>query len=93
MPGLFFGLLELGLRVGGYGYPTAFFVRPTEAVSGIDLVTNYDFSRRFFPPALARTLIPQAMRAAKPAGTYRIFVLVKSKKGKVRRSARTYKVC
>jgi hypothetical protein len=27
------------------------------------------------------------------AGTYRIFVLVKSKKGKVRRTARTYKVC
>lgn len=27
------------------------------------------------------------------AGTYRVFVLVKSKRGKVRRSARTYKVC
>ncbi|MCW2991672.1 MAG: transporter ATP-binding protein [Solirubrobacterales bacterium] len=27
------------------------------------------------------------------AGTYRIYVLVKSKKGKVRRTARTYKVC
>src|SRR5205814_6584741 len=60
------------------GYPTAFFVRPTEAVSGIDLVTNYDFSRRFFPPALARTPIPLALRAAKPAGTYRIFVLGES---------------
>jgi len=29
----------------------------------------------------------------RPAGTYRVFVLVKSKRGKVRRTARSYKVC
>jgi tetratricopeptide (TPR) repeat protein len=75
---LFFGLLELGLRVGGYGYPTSFFVPPTDAVSRSDLVSNYDFTRRFFPPALARTPIPLAIRKVKSPGTYRIFVLGES---------------
>jgi len=78
VPALFFGLLELGLRVCAYGYPAAFFVPPTAAVPGIDLASNYDFSRRFFPPALARTPIPLALATVKPAGTYRIFVLGES---------------
>ena len=70
-PLLFFGLLEAGLRVGGYGYPTGFFVRPD--ASGSD-TTNYRFSWRFFPRSLARDPHPCVL-AAKPEGTIRIFVL------------------
>jgi tetratricopeptide (TPR) repeat protein len=77
VPGLAFGLLEVGLRLGGYGYPTAFFLRQSHA--GRDLyVANYEFGRRFFPPGLARTPGPVAFPAARPAGAYRLFVLGES---------------
>jgi tetratricopeptide (TPR) repeat protein len=77
VPALLFGLLELGLRLVGYGYPTAMFIPdPTGDPAGY--VANYHFSRRFFPPALARVPSPVALPAVKPAGAYRIFVLGES---------------
>jgi tetratricopeptide (TPR) repeat protein len=78
VPALVLGLLEVGLRVGGYGYRTAFFVRPSPAVDKVGYISNTDFTRRFFPPALARTPVPVALPATKPAGAYRIFVLGES---------------
>ena len=45
-PILFFGLLEAGLRLGGYGYPTGFFLGPDAAGT---CTTNYRFGWRFFP--------------------------------------------
>ncbi len=68
---LFFGLLEIGLRVGGYGYPTAFFVGPDAHGT---YTTNYRFGWRFFPSSLAREPHP-CFISAKPAGAVRIFVL------------------
>ncbi|MCX6877877.1 MAG: tetratricopeptide repeat protein [Verrucomicrobia bacterium] len=70
-PLLFFGLLEGGLRVGGYGYPTGFFVR---ADGSGNYTTNFRFGWRFFPRSLARDPEPCVL-AAKPAGAIRIFVL------------------
>jgi len=70
-PILFFGLLEAGLRLTGYGYPTGFFLGPDAQGA---YRTNDRFGWRFFPPALARE--PQAsLLSAKPPGTVRIFVL------------------
>ncbi len=72
VPALFFLALELGLRVFGYGYPTAFFV-PIEGRDG--LTTNPRFGWRFFPPRLARTPAICEIPAEKPEGTFRIVVL------------------
>ncbi|MHB1035369.1 MAG: tetratricopeptide repeat protein [Pirellulales bacterium] len=71
VPVVFFLLLELGLRLWGYGYPTDFFVR----IPGRDTyTTNQQFGWRFFPPAIARAPVPCEL-PAKPEGAYRIFVL------------------
>ncbi|MCX5675128.1 MAG: tetratricopeptide repeat protein [Planctomycetota bacterium] len=71
-PTLVLGLLETGLRLFGYGYPTGFFVGPD--ASGC-YVTNDRFGWQFFPRALARAPHPCLMPARKPAGTVRLFVL------------------
>ena len=70
-PILFFGLLEAGLRLGGYGYPTGFFLGPD---ANGTCTTNYRFGWRFFPRSLARSPHPCVL-SAKPAGSIRIFVL------------------
>ena len=71
------GLVELGLRLAGYGFPSNFFLR-----SQIDgarvLVENDKFGYRFFPPAVARPPTPFAIADPKPPGTYRIYVLGES---------------
>ena len=74
---LVLGLVELGLRLVGYGYATSFFLeRPQEGRAL--LVENPKFGWRFFPPALARAPRPLALAAEKPPGTIRIFVLGES---------------
>jgi tetratricopeptide (TPR) repeat protein len=71
------GGTELGLRLGGYGYPASFFLKTQ--IGGKDYyVSNDRFGYRFFPPALARTPVPMRMLAKKPANTYRIFVFGES---------------
>lgn len=70
-PILFFGLLEAGLRLGGYGDPTGFFI---EADVGGTYTTNDRFGWRFFPRSLSRSARPCVL-SAKPAGSVRIFVL------------------
>jgi tetratricopeptide (TPR) repeat protein len=69
--------LECALRLSGYGYSTAFF-KPLKIAGQDCLVDNDDFGLRFFPPALARIPVPVVMKAAKPAGTIRIFLLGES---------------
>jgi len=70
-PLLFFTVLEAGLRVGGYGYPTTFLVGPD--ADGI-YTSNMQFGWRFFPRSLARTPEP-CFISTKPADTVRIFIL------------------
>jgi len=66
-------LLELALRLIGYGYPTSFFLK-----SGDVYIENQDFTRRYFPPGLARSPQPLVLKARKPEGTCRIFVFGES---------------
>ncbi len=77
LPLLVFAVLEVGLRVAGYGYPTGFFQRIRAGNREI-LVNNETFSLRFFPPQLARYPGPISMDADKQADTYRIFILGES---------------
>lgn len=70
-PILFFGLLETGLRLGNYGYPTGFFLK---VEAGGSYTTNHRYGWRFFPRTLARAPHPCVV-SGKPAGLIRIFVL------------------
>lgn len=77
LPLLALGLLEAGLRLGGFGYPTSFFL--ARQINGRAVfVENDKFGLRFFPPELARSPSPLVMPAVKSKDTCRIFVLGES---------------
>jgi tetratricopeptide (TPR) repeat protein len=71
VPLLFIGGLEAGLRLGGYGHPTTFFIGPD---AGGTYTANRCFGWRFFPRAIARKPEP-CFISAKASGAVRIFVL------------------
>ena len=76
-PLVLFGSVELALRLAGYGYPTSFFLRTR--VHGHEFyVPNEKFSRRFFPSAMARSLLPVRLPLTKSGNTYRIFLFGES---------------
>jgi len=76
-PALLFALLELTLRLVGYGYPSSFFVR--NPVAGqTTMVENRQFSRRYFSKELMRLPKPVAFTPAKPPQTLRVFVFGES---------------
>ena len=76
-PLLLLVLLEVGLRLFGYGYPTGFFLK--SHAQGRDVwVENQKVTWRYFSPALARSPQPTAIAAIKPPGACRIFVLGES---------------
>ncbi len=77
LPVLLLGLVELGLRLADYGYPTSFF-RRTKVGAQEFLVNNDTFSLRFFPPELARWPGTVKFPAAKPPDTTRIFIFGES---------------
>ena len=70
-------VLEVGLRLAGYGYPSHFFL--TGRLNGQKVIQeNRQFGWRFFPPAAARTPRPVTLPAVKPPGMCRIFVFGES---------------
>ncbi len=71
------GVLELGLRLAGYGYDTHFF-RQIQINGHGFYVPNEKFSYRFFPPAIARTATPFRFAERKATNSYRIFLLGES---------------
>ncbi len=71
-PVLFFAVLEAGLRLGGYGYPTSVLRRSRCRRSLHEQSCSLDGGS--FRDALARKPVP-CFLSAKPAGTIRIFVL------------------
>jgi tetratricopeptide (TPR) repeat protein len=73
--GLFFGLLEGGLRLFGFGHGSHLFHREKDAAGQAWWRENRWVTAPYFPPELIRR--PQSIRLAdpKPAATYRIFVL------------------
>jgi tetratricopeptide (TPR) repeat protein len=77
MPMAVLALLESGLRLAGFGFPSNFF--QTRKISGKRVITENDrFGERFFPPGLARSASPFVMDAVKPTNSCRIFVLGES---------------
>jgi tetratricopeptide (TPR) repeat protein len=77
LPFVFLGIIEAGLRIGGYGFDPHFF-KPMK-IGGEDyLVQNDAFSFRFFPPENARNPGALRMKATKPPGTFRIFIFGES---------------
>jgi tetratricopeptide (TPR) repeat protein len=71
------GLLEGGLRLSGYGYPTAFLL-PASIGGKQLLLQNNRFGWRFFGPQMARTPSPIAIPKTKPKDTVRVFVFGES---------------
>ncbi len=77
VPLLFLGLLELGLRLGGFGYPTAFLLNSSNH-GETTFVQNNQFGWRFFGPRAARQSDAMSIPREKPPGTVRIFVFGES---------------
>ena len=76
-PLLVLGGIELGLRLGGYGFDPSFFSRIQ--INGHQfLVPNETFGYRFFPPALARSTEPFRFPAEKATNSYRVFLFGES---------------
>jgi tetratricopeptide (TPR) repeat protein len=70
-------LLEILLRLAGYGYPTMFFLK--SRTNGVPVfIENEKFSRRYFPPGLERTPQPVVIPKVKPPNTIRLFIFGES---------------
>src|SRR5215472_12711182 len=76
-PLVFFGLLELTLRLIGFGYPTHFLLSRSEG-GRRTLVQNNQFGWRFFGARMSRVPHPITLLPHKPAGTIRIFIFGES---------------
>jgi tetratricopeptide (TPR) repeat protein len=77
VPLVFFGLLELGLRLAGFGYPTAFLLKSSNHGEKT-FVQNNQFGWRFFGPRAAREPFATSIPREKPPDTVRIFVFGES---------------
>lgn len=77
IPALVLCAVEAALRIGGYGYSTAFFKRGVLNGRQV-LVENDKFTLRFFPERVARWPSPLVMDARKPEGTCRVFIFGES---------------
>jgi len=77
VPLLFVGLLEAGLRLAGFGYPTTFLVKSTNHGEKT-FVQNNRFGWRFFGPRAARLPDAISVPVEKPAGTIRVFIFGES---------------
>ncbi|HYG33642.1 MAG TPA: hypothetical protein VEC99_02585, partial [Clostridia bacterium] len=77
VPALVLVLVELGLRLFGWGYPTSFFT-PARIQDRDVWVQNDQFGARFFSASMARSPSPLVMAGKKPPGTCRIFIFGES---------------
>ncbi|MBW7991885.1 MAG: tetratricopeptide repeat protein [Planctomycetes bacterium] len=74
IPALLFLLMEITLRVVGYGFPTNIIIK--QKVNNIpSYCNNLKFAWRFFHPNIARTTDPFVFPVSKSKDTYRIFVM------------------
>lgn len=78
LPILALCLVEIGLRLGGYGYDPAFLKVERDAAGQKWLINNDQFTRRFFPPELARWPGTLKIAVDKPADVKRIFIFGES---------------
>jgi tetratricopeptide (TPR) repeat protein len=76
-PLLLLGLLEVGLRLVGFGYPTDF-LRKSSNHGQNTFIQNDQFGWRFFGARAARQPFATSIPREKPPGTIRIFVFGES---------------
>lgn len=77
VPLIVLALLEGILRVAGYGYSVALFVKKSD--HGVPMyVANPHAARRYFPRAVARAPLPEFFAARKAPGSLRVFVFGES---------------
>ncbi len=74
IPVLLLGLLEVGLRIVGYGFPTNAFIK-CEVNGTASYCNNAKFAWRFFHPTVAKKAGSFVFPAHKSNDTYRIFVM------------------
>jgi tetratricopeptide (TPR) repeat protein len=67
-------VLELSLRIFGFGYPTGFLLK-TQIDEREVYAQNRQFGWRFFPKDIARTPVPFAVPLARLPDTYRVVIL------------------
>jgi tetratricopeptide (TPR) repeat protein len=77
LPILLLLLLEGILRLIGFGYPTSFFLKSDVGGQRV-WIENQEFTKRFFPPGLARSPQPTVIERQKPKDTTRIFLFGES---------------
>jgi len=74
IPALLLLLLEISLRIIGYGFPTTITIK--DKINAVpSYCNNFKFAWRFFNPNIARTTEPFVFPANKSEDTYRIFVM------------------
>jgi len=76
-PLVLLGILEIGLRLAGFGHPTAFLL-PSQNHGQKTFVQNNQFGWRFFGPRMARQPQPISITQEKAPGTIRVFVFGES---------------
>ena len=74
---LFAALLEVTLRLTGFGYPTAFLLKSSNHGENT-FVQNNQFGWRFFGPRAARQPFATSIPREKPPDTVRIFIFGES---------------
>jgi tetratricopeptide (TPR) repeat protein len=77
VPTLFFLVLELALRLAGFGYSTSFLLKSSVHDRPV-YIQNDRFAWRFFSKNFARVPAPFAIQRYKPPGTVRVFVFGES---------------
>ncbi|HVO61541.1 MAG TPA: bacterial transcriptional activator domain-containing protein [Terriglobales bacterium] len=77
IPVILLGMLECGLCLFGFGFPTDVTV-PCTVKGQPASCYNLFFPAPFFPPGMIKTPQAYSIPAVKPPGTYRIFVLGES---------------
>ena len=80
IPLALFGLLEGGLRVGGYGRDTHFLLDGSKLERPGTVIDNRHFGQWVFPRGYEKTPfpVPVVMETEKKPGTFRVFVLGES---------------
>ena len=74
IPVLFFLLLEITLRIAGYGFPTSIAIK--DKINNVpSYYNNTKFAWRFFHPNIARTTEPFIFPVNKSEKTYRVFAM------------------
>lgn len=73
VPLLLIALLESGLRIAGFGYPTSFLISSDEYTRPV-WIENPQFGWRFFGPKLSQSPASFAIPVEKPSDTIRVFV-------------------